>query len=408
MKKILIVTGIGLTVLTVVYLQFGGTQASADPRGSAYAGSKACARCHRDVYSSYLHTAHYIASIPATEQTVHGSFADSSNTFPINESEKVVMEKRHSGLFQTYYLNGKAKQRKRFDIVFGGVKGETYLYWQGNELHQLPLSYFSSQHRWSTSPGYGHSFLDFSRSRAIGSQCMECHASYIADQKDQLQQLANSEQFDKSTLVYSIDCERCHGPGAQHIDFQTNNPGVKTARFITTYKSLSRTQKLDMCAQCHSGKPGVSLRSTFGFLPGDTLAKFKMPAVSRQSDTAHIDVHGNQLQLLQSSKCFIYSKMDCATCHDVHQNTRGNDAIYTQKCVACHTVQNHNYCKMSDKLSAGVLKANCIVCHMPAQQTKVISVEVADKEQPVQFFVHTHHIAIYPQEMKKILAFINK
>src|ERR1700743_2423006 len=123
MKKVLIVTGIGVIVLVIVYLQFLGTKASADPRGSAYVGSKACAKCHRKVYSSYLHTAHYIASIPATEQTVHGSFVDSSNTFQINESEKIVMEKRDSGLFQTYYLNGKAKQRHRFDIVFGGVKG---------------------------------------------------------------------------------------------------------------------------------------------------------------------------------------------------------------------------------------------------------------------------------------------
>lgn len=37
------------------------------------------------------------------------------------------MKKTDNGLFQNYYLNGKAKDRYRFDIVFGGVKGESYL-----------------------------------------------------------------------------------------------------------------------------------------------------------------------------------------------------------------------------------------------------------------------------------------
>jgi hypothetical protein len=63
---------------------------------------------------------------------------------------------------------------------------------------------------------------------------------------------------------------------------------------------------------------------------------------------------------------------------------------------------------MTDKLSAGVLKDKCISCHMPELTTNVISVQTADKAPPVRFFVHTHHIAIYPQEVKKIMAFVNK
>ena len=406
MKKTVIITAICTALLIIAYFQFKNNSAYADPRGNLFAGARACAKCHSNLYNSYLHTAHYVASVPATENTVHGSFKKGFDVFNVNAGQKVVMEKRDSGLYQTYYLKGKVKERFRFDIVFGGVKGESYLYWKGNELYQLPLSYFSSQREWSTSPGYGFNFLDYPQSRSIGKQCLECHTSYINNVPEGLQEFGKGEQFDKSTLVYSIDCERCHGPGAQHVDFQTSNPEIKTARFITRYSTLSRSQKLDLCAVCHSGKPGVKLRSTFEFVPGDTLAKFKMPQFSRVNDTSHLDVHGNQLQLLQSSKCFINSKMDCATCHNTHQNSRGNYMLYAGKCLACHNTPNHTYCKMTDKLNPASLKTNCIKCHMPALQTRTISVQVSDKRPSIPFFVHSHHIAIYPQEVKKILAYI--
>jgi hypothetical protein len=407
MKKILAVTCICATLLIVIYWQFKNRTANVDPRGNLFAGTQACLKCHRDIYNSYLHTAHYLASDTATEKVVHGSFDAGSNIFVINKTQKVIMEKRPGGLFQTYYVNGKMTERHRFDIVFGGIKGETYLYWQGNDLYQLPLSYFSSEHKWSTSPGLGFNFIDYGRNRSIGFQCMDCHASFINYLPGSTQELSGREEFDKKSLVYHIDCERCHGPGAQHADFQTNNPEIKTARYIVKYSALNRIQKLDMCAQCHSGRPSVMIRSGFEFAPGDTFAKFKMPEFSRKIDTSHLDVHGNQLQLLESSKCFINSKLDCATCHDAHKNTRGNEALYVEKCLNCHNNPGSRYCKMTTKLNAAQLKTNCINCHMPALTTKAISVQVSDKSPPIQFFVHTHRIAIYPEEVKRIMAYIN-
>ena len=59
-------------------------------------------------------------------------------------------------------------------------------------------------------------------------------------------------------------------------------------------------------------------------------------------------------------------------------------------------------------LSADVLKTNCINCHMPALPTKAITVQVSDTLPSIQFYVHTHHIAIYPEQVKKILAYANK
>jgi hypothetical protein len=406
MKKLVVIVFICTAALVIAYFQLRNNAAKADPRGDQYAGAKTCIKCHSNLYTSYLHTAHFMASAPAGSHTIHGDFSSGKNVFTISSTQKLVMKKLDSGFYQSYYANGILKKRHRFDIVFGGVKGETYLFWKGNELYQLPVSYFSKQHGWSTSPGYGFSFLDFSRSRAIGRQCMECHSSYISDLPDATTGLAKAEQFDKNSLIYSIDCERCHGPAAKHVDFQLHHPEVKTSRFITAYRSLNKGQQLDMCAVCHSGKPSIMLRSGFTFMPGDTFAKFKLPEFTHPLDTGTPDVHGNQLQLLQSSKCFLNSTITCTTCHDVHQNSRGNDALFTVKCLNCHNSVNHTYCKLTNTLSAAALRANCISCHMPALPTKVISVQVNDQSPAIRFFVHTHHIGIYPQEVKKILAYV--
>jgi hypothetical protein len=406
MKKIIIISIILVILFVISYFKFRNNE-PVDPRGDAYAGSASCVKCHSNLYHSYLHTAHYLASVPASASTIHGSFVKNFNVFNVSASQKIVMEKRDNNMFQTYYLNGKLQESHHFDIVLGGVKGESYLYWKGSGLNQLPISYYTKQHKWLMSPGYAPGQVDFNR--IIMSRCMQCHASYIGDKQNEAQRFNAAEQFDKSTLVYSIDCERCHGPGAQHVDFQTANPGTKTAKFIVSYSSLPKARRIDMCAVCHSGNKSEMIRSTFFFRPGDTLAKFKLQDFYRSRiDTSHLDVHGNQVQLLQGSKCFINSKMDCATCHDTHQNQRGNTALFTQKCLGCHSTVNHNYCKMANTLNAQLIKSNCIQCHMPALATRAIISPNMDSTFSADILVRTHRIAIYQQEAKKILMTFGK
>src|ERR1700722_13259893 len=99
MKKFLVVITILSVLSLIIYLKFKGTE-PAEPRGPSYAGSAACARCHGDIYHSYLHTAHYLASLPASSKTVHGRFSPPSNVFEFSPSQKIAMEKRDSGMFQ--------------------------------------------------------------------------------------------------------------------------------------------------------------------------------------------------------------------------------------------------------------------------------------------------------------------
>ena len=374
---------------------------SEDPRGKAYAGSAACVSCHKNIYSSYLHTAHFMASQPASAETIQGSFDKGKNAFEFNPSLKVVMDKRDTGFFQTSYANGKAEQSQRFAISFGGIKGQTYAYWFANELFQLPISYVSNVHQWINSPGYDNSRVAFER--MINIQCLDCHLSYAKQVPPDLPGFySGAEGFERNSLVYSIDCERCHGPSEAHVKFQTENPNEKKAQFIVSVKSLTRAQKINMCAICHSGLGSLKLKSTFAFKPGnavDTL--MTQHRFNNAVDYTNIDVHGNQQGLLAGSKCFIKSNMDCNTCHNTHVNERDKVLLYANRCLTCHnTSEIHKTSGITSQLTSAMLTNNCISCHMPAFPSKLI---IAGQSGAL---VHTHHIAIYPHETEKVLALI--
>jgi hypothetical protein len=403
-KRIYFLVLICLVPVLVVYIQSLSTPEKADARGDLYAGPEKCMKCHSAVYNSYLQTGHYKSSRPASVHNIHGSFTAGSNVFSLSDHSKAVMEKRGDSLYQVAYEDGKQTRAERFDITFGGVKAETYAYWKNNQVYELPMSYFNALKSWTNSPGYDtrHPYFD----RVIVQRCFECHSSYIAQLP--ITNLQNQEPgYNKKSLVYGIDCERCHGPAANHVNFHTANPGEKKARYIVKYASLTRAQKLDACSVCHGGGKDVYLESAFKFRMGDTLAKFKEPSFLKEDpNPATIDVHGNQRGLLAASKCFLMSNMDCNTCHNIHVNESSNLVAYSQRCMKCHNEANHNFCTMAPKLGI-TIKNNCIDCHMPVKPSNLIAIAAAGGKKEVPYLVRTHHIAIYPEESKKILAFIN-
>ncbi|MDN3584539.1 cytochrome c3 family protein [Mucilaginibacter flavus] len=397
-KRLLFLVVLALIPLTFTLTQcFNGTPP--DPRGEVYAGSASCIKCHSNEYNSYVHTAHFKTSRLASSQTISGSFAKGLNTLDYGYGLKVAMEKHGDSLYQVAYQNGKQTEAAPFDISIGGVKAETYLYWKAKQLYELPVSYFSAIHSWANSPGYIPDRVNFNR--PILRKCLECHTSYIGELPPDSKELG----FEKASLITGIDCERCHGPAANHVNFHTDNPDEKKAKYITTYKSLTRSQKMDACAVCHSGNKMVPQRSTFDFQMGDTLNKFVGGSFENSFTPPTLDVHGNQNALLASSKCYMMSQMDCGTCHNPHVNQEQSITMFTQKCLNCHSEAKHNFCKLAPKLGEAI-KNNCINCHMPNKASHVISLTAFNSKMNPPYEVRTHHIAIYPEETEKIMAFI--
>ena len=357
-----------------------------DPRGKAYAGSASCVSCHRAIVESYGRTPHYHSAAIASLSTIAGSFSSDSNTFVVNDTAKVVMEDRAGIPYQVLYIHGKETRAERFDIVFGYSKGQTYLYWKNDQLYQLPISSFTSLHRWTSSPGYpgGLPFFD----RPVLERCFECHTSYIAPSDPN-----NVNALSSASLIAEIDCERCHGPAANHVAYHTEYPADKHARYIASYQTLSRDRKIDLCASCHAGSNNIQLRSPFGFRPGDSLSHF---VVSAHVGARQPDVHGDQVALLASSKCFKMSNMDCLTCHDPHNGSHNDYADYARRCQGCHSPNNHNFCKIADDKNLSYIIRNCTKCHMPAQASNIIRVKTGETGRDMPIYMVNHRIAVYP------------
>lgn len=379
---------IACILVCIIILSRCMQQKKEDLRGPAYAGADACIRCHKGVYESYLSTAHYKTSAPADTTSVKGSFSAPDNIFTYAGGQQVVMENRNGKLFQN---------NTPFDITVGsGTKAQTYLYWQKGQYFQLPLSYFVSAHSWANSPGFPTSHPKFDRE--IPSTCFGCHSSMVALKNVEAQGLGYKEEFEKNKVLFGIDCERCHGPAAAHVDYHDKHPQEKIAQFITKIGALKNQQQMDLCALCHSGLK-TPQRNTFAFRPGDDLNEYFFQDIGRPAKPVEMDVHGTQYQLFTASKCFIGNRrtMSCSSCHNPHVNEKNSRQAFVQRCVSCHPSANHSFTIAQD-----ALVNNCIDCHMPALPSSV-KLLVNGKSGLVADSIRTHLITIYPEVTARVL-----
>jgi hypothetical protein len=367
-----------------------------------FAGAATCIKCHKAIYESFIHTSHFLTSQPASEKYIKGSFEKGKNIFPFNDHLYVSMEERDSGLYQVAYLRGVEKVAKRFDIVTGsGAKGQTYLSWRNNELFQLPISFFSAANEWANSPGYDPEKVIYNR--PVTSRCLECHSTYFNVISPSGKE---PEEYDHNQILYGVECEKCHGPAAKHVDYETQNPKDTTGKYIIKLAMLSRQQNLDLCALCHGGRLQKT-KPSFEFIAGDTLSNYFVKSTAGPA-IKEIDVHGNQYGLLSESKCFRMSAtMTCITCHNTHENERGKVEVFSQRCMTCHNKEHGTFCKINSATVSSI-SSNCIDCHMPKQPSMAVALLLPEDVEPTAALIHTHLIKVYPEEIKKFMERKNK
>ena len=340
-----------------------------------------CRPCHQAIVDSYVTTAHYRTSALADSSTIRGSFVPGRNTLSTAvRSLAFKMEGRVDGFYQTAADVGQMTSRsERFDLVVGsGRKGQSYLYWKNRLLFQLPVSYLVATDHWINSPGYRDGTADFDR--IIPPRCLECHATTFAVVGD------SGREYYADSYLLTLSCEKCHGDGRKHVAYSRANPADSVARFMTNPAKLDRDRKLDACGLCHSG-PANQLRPAFTFRSGDKLSDFLAPDTSGLNTVP--DVHGNQVALLRSSKCFRSSAgMSCATCHNVHRPERDLMALGA-KCLQCHQPDRHP----SIGLNPAQLRQRCVDCHMPNQRSNAIQINTASGSFGPSY--RSHRIAVY-------------
>jgi hypothetical protein len=365
--------------------------------GSSQKGSvpdQVCLQCHTE-QRAFSATSHHRTSQESRRDSILGSFrSDGSNVLMIADPAKAgdtpglyfKMEEKDGVYYQRAVAGWPEQLRTRsekIDLVIGsGKRGQSYLYWRGDELFELPVSYWSEGQRWINSPGYKNGTMNFAR--PITPRCMECHTSFVEQASDDL--IAN--RYHKGSLVVGITCEVCHGMGRDHVALQVSKlPTTRvTKEQIINPAKLSRDRQVDICALCHNGNQSGGKTRAFSFTPGEQLDKYFH---SNIGDTAaHPDVHGNQVGLLKKSQCYISSPtMSCSTCHDVHASER-EASWYSSRCLTCHQVES---CGMSKTLGAKITNG-CVGCHMGVEPTTAFNFDTVGK--PLKPTMQNHWIKI--------------
>jgi hypothetical protein len=275
------------------------------------------------------------------------------------------------------------------DLVLGsGNHGQSYLYWEGDRLYQMHVSYLSESDSWVNSPGpYYDGTADFAR--PVPARCLDCHATWIGCD------VKSVNRFERDSLIVGIGCVRCHGPGHEHVAHHREFPKDEVGRRIVKPASLSVERQNELCAQCHSA--GEPFGAAFGYRPGERLAEWMELDLSVDSEE-NADPHSaNQLARLMQSRCFSADGgLSCVRCHDPHRSQRGDVGGYSAKCVECH---DSDICPDVRTLGAGA-KQRCVDCHMPGRRDAQVRIETAGGN--VQALLRDHLIGKWPEAAAEV------
>ncbi len=186
-------------------------------------------------------------------------------------------------------------------------------------------------------------------------QCLNCHTTWFRAALPNPSLPGGPEAGDRG-----IGCERCHGPGLNHVKAVESGfaePAVAVTR------DTPPARLLKSCNECHASNGTVD--------PGD-------PEFTRVQGTT-----------LQFSRCFTGSggAIHCATCHDPHRGLDTNRSHYEAKCLGCHPAPAARSPNHAGPKACPVNPGSgCIDCHMPKVHDATFQARFTD-----------HHIRVHPR-----------
>jgi hypothetical protein len=335
----------------------------------SFVGAQVCAECHRSYVESFSATAHARTGSVADQETLSDALTQTVTVRTQSPNFWFEVIPGPDGLYQKLNVERGGRRyihEERMDLVIGSGKlGQTFLYWEGDALYELPIGYFTESNTWVNSPGYRDGTANFAR--PIRPGCMHCHATVM-------QPVAGSvNRFDFDGAVLGVSCERCHGSGREHVEYHRAHPDESRPHAITNPGQLSPSRQIELCSQCHSGA-GELLKPAFTYQPGDDLSEFLQ--LSETGTSGPGSVHSaNQRARLSLSRCFQNSpQMTCTTCHDPHAHERGQQGVFSKRCLECHGEQDCGVVRREGATWA----ERCIDCHMRREEDTETVMETAE------------------------------
>lgn len=325
---------------------------------SSYVGSAACKTCHADIYERWKVTR--MANVVRD---------------PVEHPDAILPDLSKPDPLLTFGLSD-------ISLVYGSKWKQRYFKKVGDDFFPQTAQWDVINKVWrayNAKPGtdwwtryYGKDNFQ----RPTGPLCDGCHS-------------VNYNIQTKSVTEWNVGCEKCHGPGGDHV----KQPGPLN---VVNPARLDYVRANDVCIQCHSqGQPlsspieGKYYDWPVGYEVGRNLRDFwklEEHTLGETSFTHFPDgtAHKNRMQGNDYVSSTMYTRgITCFSCHDSHGTQ--HDALLwkpaTIACLDCHgptspngprapTIEQHTHHKTD---SPGT---QCAGCHMPKIEQTIADTNV--------------------------------
>lgn len=344
------------------------SQAAAVAGSGKYVGSQACQKCHAEIYARW-------------QKTPMANVVRDPRTHP----DAIIpdLETNHVAKFRV----------DQVAFVYGSLWKQRYFTKIGDDYFPLPVQWVVGERTWrpymvpATGGDWWAAFYPpDNMQRPTGPTCDGCHS---VDYNIQTKQVAE----------WNVGCERCHGPGSEHVGHPRRDNIVNPAQ-------MDAVADNDTCIQCHSqGQPlekpieGKYYDWPVGYHVGLRLQDFwKLEDCMLGQTTFYYfpdcTAHKNRMQGNDFAQSVMYEHgIRCSSCHDAHgtSNPAQLRKPADQICLDCHgptspngphaaTLAEHTHHKDGSAGSA------CVACHMPAIESEGVP----------GAFVHAHTFRFIP------------
>jgi predicted CXXCH cytochrome family protein len=323
-----------------------------------YLGSQSCRRCHTATYERWSKTR--MANVV---------------TDPRVRPEVILPDLSKPDPLVTFTRNDIA-------FVYGSKWKQRYFTRVGDDYYPFPAQWDVTNRVWrpyvvqpNTDWWVTHYPPD-NMQRPTGALCDGCHS-------------VNYDIRTKTVTEWNVGCERCHGPGSEHV-------AKPTAINIVNPAKLDFVRANDTCIQCHSqGMPlqnpieGTYYDWPVGFHQGGQLKDFWQLEEHTLGETtfthfADGGAHKNRMQGNDFVQSLMYRRgVTCFSCHDSHGTA--NEALLIKPardvCLTCHGPTSPNgphapTLEAHTRHARGSAGSDCVACHMPKIAQTIANVNV--------------------------------
>lgn len=320
-----------------------------------YVGSKSCRSCHGAIYERWRKTP--MANVVRDPHEHPDAIVPDLKT---NDVAKFTVD--------------------QVAFVYGSIWKQRYFTKAGDDYFPLPAQWDIGNKKWMKyhvadqgADWWTAYYPSDNLQRPTGATCDGCHS-------------VSYDTHTKKVTEWNVGCERCHGPGSEHVAHPTRIN-------ILNPSQMDSIASNDTCIACHSqGQPrnglieGKAYDWPVGYHVGERLQDYwKLEEITLgQTDFFHFadgTAHKNRMQGNDFVQSVMYEKgVTCASCHDVHgtENYAQLRKPAEKICLDCHAANSPNGpngphgASLEDHThhKAGSPGSQCVACHMPKIATQ--------------------------------------